>query len=88
LYNDNIFHEKAKGGHTTHYCHSLLSVWLAQLVQALATPTRVRPCEQEVRVRYSREQVADSLASDANDPGSTPGGTIELDTGYHPFVGR
>jgi len=27
-----------------------------------------------------------TLASDANGPGSTPGGTLELDTGYHPFV--
>jgi len=24
---------------------------------------------------------------DANGPGSTPGGTLELDTGYHPFMG-
>jgi len=24
-----------------------------------------------------------TLASDANGPGSTPGGTLELDTGYH-----
>jgi len=29
-----------------------------------------------------------TLASDANGPCSTPGGTLELDTGYHPFVDR
>jgi len=29
-----------------------------------------------------------TLASDANDLGPTPGGTLKLDTGYHPFVSR
>jgi len=29
-----------------------------------------------------------TLASDANGPDSTPGGALELDTGYHSFVGR
>jgi len=29
-----------------------------------------------------------TLASDANGPGYTPGGTLELDPGYHIFVGR
>jgi len=29
-----------------------------------------------------------TLASDAKGLGSTPGGTIELDTCYHPLVGR
>jgi len=36
----------------------------------------------------SRWLCGNTLASDANGPGSTPGGTLELDTGYHPFVGR
>jgi len=30
-----------------------------------------------------------TLASDSNGPGSTPGGTLVLDTGYHPsWVGE
>jgi len=36
----------------------------------------------------SRWLCGNTLASDANAPSSTPGGTLELDTGYHPFVGR
>jgi len=36
----------------------------------------------------SRWLCGNALASDANGPGSTPGGTLKLDTGYHPFVGR
>jgi len=28
------------------------------------------------------------MSNGANGPGSTLGGTLELDTGYHPFVGR
>jgi len=41
-------------------------------------------------ILQSREQVAcgNTLASDTNGPGSTPGGSLELDAGYHPFVGR
>jgi len=38
------------------------SVWLAQLVKALAALTHVRPCVQEVRVR-SPEQTSLTLAS-------------------------
>jgi len=40
----------------------LVSVWLAQLVRALATPTHVRSCVQEVRVR-SPERTSLTLAS-------------------------
>jgi len=36
---------------------------------------------------YEKVAVWYTLASDAIGPGSTPGGTLELDTGYHPFVG-
>jgi len=36
----------------------------------------------------SRWLCGNTLATDANGPGSTPGGTLELDTGNHPFVGR
>jgi len=37
----------------------------------------------------SRWLCGNILASDANRPGSTPGGgTFDLDTGYYPFVGR
>jgi len=40
----------------------LTSVWLAQLVRALAAPTHVRSCVQEVRVRSS-ERTSLTLAS-------------------------
>jgi len=36
----------------------------------------------------SRWLCGNTLASDASGSGSTPGGSLELDTGYHPFVGR
>jgi len=36
----------------------------------------------------SRWLCGNTLASDANGPGSTPGGTLELDTGHHPVVDR
>jgi len=39
-----------------------LSVWLAQLVEALAVLTHVCSCVQEVRVRYP-EQTSSTLAS-------------------------
>jgi len=39
-----------------------VSVWLAQLVRALAAQTHVRSCVQEVRVR-SRERTSLTLAS-------------------------
>jgi len=39
-----------------------ITVWLAQLVKALATPTHVRSCVQEVRVR-SPERTSLTLAS-------------------------
>jgi len=35
----------------------------------------------------SRWLYDNTLATYANGPGSTPGGILELDTGYHPFVG-
>jgi len=38
--------------------------------------------------RESRWLCGNTLASDANGPISTPGGTLELDTDDHPFVGR
>jgi len=40
----------------------ILSVWLAQLLRALAAPTHVRSCVQEVRVR-SPERTSLTLAS-------------------------
>jgi len=36
----------------------------------------------------SRWLCGNTLASDANGLGSTPVGTLKLDTGYYPFVGR
>jgi len=36
----------------------------------------------------SSAKCVNKLASDLNGPGSTPGGTLKLDTGYHPFMGR
>jgi len=42
-----------------------------------------------VYVEYeSRWLCGNTLASDANGPGSTPGATLELDTDYHPFMDR
>jgi len=35
----------------------------------------------------SRWLYGNALASDTNGPGSIPGSTLELDTGYHRFVG-
>jgi len=46
--------------------------------------TLVAHCDQQ----ESSWLCGNALASDANGPGSTPGGAHELDTGYHPFVGR
>jgi len=40
----------------------IMSVWLAPLVKALAAPTHVRSCVQEVRVR-SPERTSSTLAS-------------------------
>jgi len=44
--------------------------------------------EEEENAQESRWLCGNTLASDAHGPDSTPGGTLELDTDYHPFVGR
>jgi len=46
----------------TNYHHQYLSVWLAQLVKALAAPTHVHSCVQEVWVR-SPKWTSSTLAS-------------------------
>jgi len=46
----------------TLFATLLLSVWLAQLIKALAAPTYVHSCVQEVTVR-SPEQTSSTLAS-------------------------
>jgi len=44
------------------FCLSLLSVWLAQLVKALAALTHVRSCVREAQVRFP-ERTSSTLAS-------------------------
>jgi len=41
----------------------------------------------DMNITESRWLCGNTIASDTHGPGSTPGGTVELDPGYHPFVG-